>query len=282
MSVPDIALNDGPSAAPPRGSKTTLILMLVTIFAVFFSWRSCWYGAPLTDAQIEAALKGEKGLQDMQRALNKVDELYTTGDRGAARFLPLVLPLAKHENAAIRKSAAWVMGDAKGSRAEVSPILAAMLADVDAIVRGQAALALANHGDAQGRGAITALLEDYKIVAPAEGKLSQSLRKDEPVRSGVRAARIEPDVGAPVDVLSPLEGAVRSAERAVGSRVKKDDVLMTVTPGEGQVTNALVGLFLVGTKDDAAAVARVLESNRIIPESTRRRAEEVKRALEKR
>ena len=282
MTIPEVALSDGPAAVPPRSSKSTLLLLALTIFAVFFSWRSCWYGAPLTDAEIESYLKGEKGVQEMQRALNKVDERFAAGDAEAKRFLPLVAGLATHENAAIRKSAAWVLGDAKGARDVALPVLKTMLADADILVRGQAALALANHGDDSGRAAIRALLEDYRLEAPAAGKLAQSLKAGEPVRSGVRLLRIEPDIGAPVDVLSPLEGVVKRCEKPLGARLQKGDVVLVITPGETQTTNALVGLFIVGKKEDAAAVSRVLESNLGLPESVRRRAEETKRVLETR
>jgi hypothetical protein len=268
-------MSDTISPAPRRRSPTIPLLLLVTLVAVFLSWRSCSFGLPMTDAQLELALSGRGSAADVQRALTQLGPRLLAEDSAAVRLLPQAFGLVRHENPEIRKELAWALGDAKG-HAEVVPVLKELLRDAHVLVRGQAALALANHGDGSGRAAIIELLGHHPVLAPASGTLSQCLRRGEPARPGVRLARIDvPGTSVPSDVPSPMDGRVAKTHAVIGKPIREGDLILEVSPAEPQILSALKGLQLVGRQEDARAVQRLVESDTNLGDLARSQAQKL-------
>jgi len=276
------------------------VFLVVTLLTTALIWRGCWYGSPLSDTEIETYLEGGGDLGDIHKALNKIDERLVRGDSSVEKFFPLLVPLCEHEDANTRKAVAWVMSDAELHNPFRVHLLK-LTRDPNILVRLQAALGLARHTHALGirsenpskedmsqaaslgtasRDVLLTALDRIPIEAPSDGKISDMLRKGEPLITGMRLARIQSGDGSLHEVLSPLDGKVVRTEVTPNQVISRGDVILQVQPGDAIIRNALVGLYMVGKAEDAPIVRRLVDGHFEVSEETLDQARQTARRLE--
>jgi hypothetical protein len=254
-----------------------ILLVIIT----FLFWYQTWFGRELSDADMTEYLTDTSVPHKTQHALAQLAESMARGDARARQWYPLVVKLASKPEPGFRVMAAWAMGQDNRSE-EFHGALLPMLTDPDTMVRRNAALALVRFGDASGRGELRALLEPVSLTATSAGEIKYRLSEDDAVRSGVALARIQPAVGDPADVLSPVAG--RLARRALrdGAMVSAGDLVAVVAPGEDQVWEALRALQLVGTAEELPVMERYARGVDGYSEPLRRQAALAAEATRKR
>jgi hypothetical protein len=215
----------------------------------FLFWRATWFGRPLSAQEMAEYLGDRAHPRKAQHALAQISERIQRGDPGVKRWYPEVARLSRSDLPELRATAAWVMGQDNQS-AEFHAALLESLRDPDPLVRRNAALSLVRFGDAAGRPELRAMLHPYDVASPQAGVLTIRLKEENPVNPGTLLARLQAGAAEPVEVRSPLPGAVERWLREDGSRVAAGEPLVRLSPAEEQVWEALRALYLVGEKDD--------------------------------
>ena len=264
----------------PKNKPSTIITLLVMLFIIGWSWRSCWYATRLSDSEMERRLSGKGTDNDIQKALSQLAERLEEGEEGLEKYFPAVMALAQRETVQLRTTAAWTMGAAPKHEAFRAP-LKTLLEDESPTVRHMAACALSSHGDASVRPVLKSMLERYMVPSPAEGELRQPRGLNESVRLGQILGRIEVD-GKTVDVITPIEGKLVKRNKGHGDAVREGETIMEIEPTLAQITNALAALGKVGTKEDIPAVKAIADGTRSVDAGARPWAVKVLQELDKR
>ncbi len=231
--------------------KVSHLMLAVVVFIVvpFFTWYTTWFGRPLTDRQIAEYLHEEKA-RKVQHALWKIAEKIEKQDATASQFYPRVVELAASPVAEIRVNVAWVMGQDNRSNVFHTALLP-MLSDRDPLVRRNAALALVRFRDAAGRPQIVGMLRSYTLVSPASGQVSYRLKIEDSVGRGTMLAHIDE-----VEVRSPVPGFFESMIAKDNARVEAGAPLLTISPNDSEVWEALRALYLIGAAEDLEDINR--------------------------
>jgi biotin carboxyl carrier protein len=266
--------------------RATYIVLLIAVSFVlmpFLFWRASWFGAPMSAAEISSALAPGAEPRKTQHALAQLSALMDRRDPAARQWYQGVVAAAKHPDAQIRLTAAWVMGRDNTSQ-EFHQALAAMLSDPDAMVRSNAALALVPFGDASGRPQLLALLQPFTVTAPggfSGGTLRPRLKEHDAVRPGTLLARIDTAQGV-VEVRSPVPGTLQRWLGEAGAPITAQQPLCVLSPDAQAAWEALRGLYLVGQRDDASIVASFLRNSGDLPANVAEQARLTLQALESR
>jgi hypothetical protein len=283
---PSIAENSPahPVRLRPGMSTGNRLLFFTTAWLIvlmpFLFWWSTWFGRRLSDAQMTEYLNDDKHPRHMQHALVQLGERMARRDAGATRWYPQLLRLASHPVEEVRNTDAWVMGQ-DTSAATFHETLLKMLQDPSPMVRGNAALSLVRFGDAAGRPQIIALLQPATIVAPAAGRVIDIDKVGTFVRQGGLLAKLN-DGERRTEIRSPISGRIRTLSVATGATVADGTEVATIDPSSEQVWEALRALYLVGQRDDLAAI-RIYERNvPEIPDRLREQAALTEKAIEAR
>ena len=263
----------------PKANRQIIFMLLATLAMIAVSWRSCWYGAPMSDSAIEDGLKGDDGEQEIQRALSNVVKRIEEGADGYNAFYPAVLALETHDTIQIRATAAWTMGAAKDHQPFTEALLR-MIADKEELVRQNAALALAGHNREEGRTIILGMLLPSVARAPHEGEVVQLVRKDEPMRAGMRVARVRSSDGTESDITSPIDGTVKRTDVGLEDTVTAQASLVVIQPSGAQYFQALRALMKVGKPTDLEAINQFLDRAGRLSEEVQLQAEALKKRLE--
>jgi HEAT repeat protein len=234
------------------------VLVFLSILIPFLYWQGVWFGKELTLGQIEHSLQDPATAErHLQHALSKLLDHIERGDPAAERLYPDLIRLTTHPSPEIRKTVAWLLG--ADPSAHFREAARGLLGDENVLVRQQAALALAKHGDPAALPELRAMLEPHPVGAPVAGRLQDALRAGEPVRAGTRLARIEAHDGRRIDVPAPLGGRVEALQATIGAELGAGAAISTISPSTEAVLHALVALQLIGTKVDAPLVTRYAE-----------------------
>jgi hypothetical protein len=261
-----------PSGMPPP--KRNLIIAIVPVLLVvvtFLFWYQTWFGRELSDQDMTEYLTDTSVPHKTQHALAQLAERMARGDARARQWYPLVIRLAGKPEPGFRVMAAWAMGQDNKAE-EFHRALLPLLADPDAMVRRNTALALVRFGEAAGRSELRALLEPISLAATSQGEIKYRFNEEDSVRSGVAVARIQSATGDSIDVATPISG--RLARRALrdGAKVTTGDLVAVIAPGQDQVWESLRALQLVGTSEDLPAVERYTRGVEGYSEAVRRQA----------
>jgi hypothetical protein len=155
----------------PALAITAFLFVLVP----FLTWRSTWFGRRLSDREMQQYLYETEKPRRIQHALSQISDRIVKGDPRVREWYPRVAELARHADPKIRINAAWVMGQ-DGAWEAFHQALRAMLQDPDAMVRGNAALALVRFGDAGGRPVLTEMLRPREGRPPGADQVWEALR----------------------------------------------------------------------------------------------------------
>jgi biotin carboxyl carrier protein len=262
-----VAENSPPRSASARrrmSPRNRLLFFLVAWLIVlmpFLFWWSTWFGRRLSNPQISEYLNDEKHPRHIQHALVQLGERMAAHDTAAAQWYPQLLRLAAHPVEEVRNTDAWVMGQ-DTSAAAFHATLVKMLQDSSPTVRGNAALSLVRFGDAAGRPQLIALLQPASVVVPVAGRVVDIDKVGTSVRQGGLIAKLQ-NGGRTTEIRAPIAGRIRTLSVATGATVAAGAEVATIDPGSEQVWEALRALYLVGQRDDLAAI-RAYERN--VPE----------------
>ncbi|HEY6943652.1 MAG TPA: HlyD family efflux transporter periplasmic adaptor subunit, partial [Candidatus Acidoferrum sp.] len=291
----DFTRNSATPGPPPNQSahgmstRTRLLFYLAAWLIVllpFLFWWNTWFGRQLPDRQITEYLRDDKRPRHIQHALVQIGERIMRHDASVARWYPELVRLSTHPVEEVRNTDAWVMGqDTAG--AGFHEALLKMLQDSSPMVRGNAALSLvrfkddSGRRDDSGRAQIVALLQPARILAPTDGRVTDTARLGTAIRQGGIVAKLQPATSSAADsrggesaveIRSPVTGRVHSVDVAAGSPVASGAEIASVDPGDEQVWEALRALYLVGRAEDLPAIRRYERESRDIPDRIRQQA----------
>lgn len=227
-------------------------LTFLAILIPFLFWRATWFGAPLTNAQIEQDLTEANDPQQTQHALSLVADGIIRGDKSVVRWYPDVAHLAGSPIPQIRETAAWVMGQ-DNTVPQFHQILLRLLRDPEPLVRMNAALALVRFHDTSGHAEILRMLTGEPLLAPESGTLKRMLNVGQAVRTDTVVARV---VGKQeIDVRARVPGSLARWAAADGATVAAGDPIAVLSPTSSMAREALRALFLIGRPDDLNVIA---------------------------
>ncbi|MDD5543552.1 MAG: hypothetical protein PHX83_10305 [Acidobacteriia bacterium] len=287
--IEDKSSADGSSpTADPIKKKPRLSMIIILIIAwvvtlmPFLFWRATWFGGKLNNQQTARYLSDNQHPRNAQHALAQISDRLSRGDRSVEQFYPQVLKLADSPVMELRMTTAWVMGQ-DNSYAPFHTSLLKGLADPQALVRWNAALALVRFGDAAGRPVLIEMLRPFKVTAPTAGIFKERLKVGDRVNRGTLLARIETPSNQTEEFRSPVPGQIQTILPQNGSTLTKDQAVFSLLPDEKNVWEALRGLYLVGLPEDLSAIepytrstpglsSRISEQARQTIESIQRRA----------
>ena len=269
----------------PPGPKVKLLVFGVAFLMVlvpFLFWKGTWFGTVLSDQKLGEYLERSARPRDTQHALLQISEQMARGQwEKSRRWYPSILPLVTHPVPEVRNTLAWLMGqDTK--QAEFHQTLAVLVKDSNPLVRRNAALALVRFADAQGRLEILSMLRPFIVVSPKAGVLRYRLREDDSVDTGTLLARLETGEKEPFEVRSLLPGFVSEKLVADGTTVTEGQNILVLAPSDGQVWEALRGLYLVGQTEDLETIQNFTGRSAHLGERTRQQARFTIEAIRKR
>ena len=242
------------------GSGPILILAALFVVATLLAWYFAWFGRGLSDANISKYLADESNPRHVQHALSQIQQRMERGDSSAKNWYPQIINLSGNPETEFRLTVAWLMGFDNTSP-EFHKGLLKLVHDEQPLVRRNAALALVRFNDNSGRAELIAILKPYVLKAPADGTVQSSMREGTTVGRRTPLARIEQSDGAVVELRSPLPGRVNKIFKPNGSRVTRDENLLSLNSDEDSVWEALRGLAIVGTKDDLPVIETYVQSS---------------------
>lgn len=243
-------------------SRPILIVAVLFVAATCLAWYFSWFGRGLSDADISKYLADEKNPRHVQHALLQIQQRMERGDPSAKNWYPQLVTLSGNPETEFRLTVAWLMGfDNKAP--EFHGALLKLLKDPEPIVRRNAALALVRFDDSSGREELVSVLRPYVLTAPADGVVESSMHEGSTVARRTLLARIQEPDGKVVELRSPLPGRIEKIAKPNGSKVKRDEDLLTINSDEQSVWEALRGLALVGTKEDLSVIQSYANSNEV-------------------
>jgi len=264
-----VSRRDPASIGAPNIVIVAVPVLLVLVTYLF--WRQTWFGTRLTKLEMGQYLTDISAPHKTQHALSQLAAEMARGDPHARQWYPQLLKLAESSEPQFRLMSAWVMGqDNKSSQFHAE--LLKLVQDPVAMVRWNAALALLRFHDRIGEPQFRLMLRPYHLTASQSGQVSFSVKEGDSTRPGSLIAHVRATGGEPVEIRSPLTGAIESLMVRNGAEVKAGDEIVTLTPGEEQVWEALRALYLVGCPDELEDVKRFAHGVRGMPERVRQQA----------
>lgn len=260
--------DSNPDVTPPEvrrrvpGSKPILFLAILFVAATFLAWYFSWFGRELSDADISKYLADEKNPRHVQHALLQIQERIERGDGTVRNWYPQLVTLSGNQETEFRLTVAWLMGFDNTSQ-EFHNALLKLLQDQEPIVRRNAALALVRFDDSSGREELLSMLRPYVLKTPADGVVASSMQEGATVGRRTPLARIEQADGKVVELRSPLLGRVNKILKPNGTRVSRDDDLLSLNSDEESVWEALRALAIVGKAEDLPLIKSYAESNEV-------------------
>jgi len=274
---------DQASEALPKKRMSTRnrLLFFVTAWFIAFMpvwfWWNTWFGRSLSDKKVGEYLQDNAHPRHIQQALVQVSERMSRRDPGVKQWYPELVRLAGHPVEEVRNTDAWVLGqDTAGTGFHEA--LLKMLNDPSPLVRGNAALSLVRYGDATGRPQIVALLQPVTLTAPISGRVVDDDRPGTAIRQGGLIAKLQNEQRTS-EVRSPISGHIRTLFAQTGHNVAAGAEMATIDPAVDQVWEALRALYLVGTPEDLAAIARYERELPEVPDHIRQQAVLTEKAI---
>lgn len=280
MSDSPVAQASKSSGLSGRWTIAALVLAVLFVLMPFLFWQSTWFGRPLTDEKLAEYLADVQHPRKAQHALSQISDRIVRGDATVKRWYPHVVAAAQHAVPEIRITAAWAMGQDNGVP-EFREALRALLADAHPMVRRNAALSLVRFGDASGRPELLAMLRPYAVVAPQAGTLLRRLKVDDAVNPGTLLCRIRQGEENH-EVRSEVAGSVERWVADDNAPVSTGQEILFIAPSPEMVWEALRGLLLVGTAEDAPLVERYTRPVAGMPPAIQQQAANTLRAVRSR
>lgn len=240
------------TSSGPKRWPLYLILMAMVLVPYTF-WKMTWFGEELSDAEIAEYASLIDKPRKAQHALVQISHRIHRDAASAKKLYPLVLKMAAHDQFKIRSTAAWVMGQDNQENLFHQALLA-LLGDSEALVRYNAALSLANFGDALALPVLRQMLLPLEFISPHAGKVVDVLKKHDPVVAETQIVLIENKEGHEIKLYSPIEGKIEELLLKKKDIISAGDKVCTIAPSTNQIWETLRALYLIGTKEDLSRV----------------------------
>jgi hypothetical protein len=270
-----------PAVKRVRASGPILILAILFVVASFLTWYFTWFGRDLSDSDISKFLLDEKHPRHVQHALLQIQQRLERGDATAKQWYPQIVTLAGSPETEFRLTVAWLMG-ADNSSEEFHNSLKKLLADPEAIVRRNAALALVRFNDASGRSELLAILQPLTVTATAAGVLQSSLSSGAQISRGGLLGRILQPNNEVIEIRSPLIGKVDRLLVTNGANLAKGDAVLTMKSDEQSVWEALRALAVVGQPEDLGLIESYASGAEPVKERLKEQASLAAKAIKQR
>jgi len=270
-----------PAVKRVRASGPILILAILFVVASFLTWYFTWFGRDLSDSDISKFLLDEKHPRHVQHALLQIQQRIERGDPTAKQWYPRIINLAGSPETEFRLTVAWLMG-ADNHSDEFHNSLKGLLADSEAIVRRNAALALVRFNDASGRGELLGMLQPFTLTAPADGALQSSLSSGAQISRGALLGRILQPSNEVIELRSPLIGKVDRLLVANGSSLAKGQPVLTIKSDEQSVWETLRALSVVGQPEDLSLIESYINGAEPVSERLKQQATLTANAIKQR
>ncbi|MEK6407163.1 MAG: HEAT repeat domain-containing protein [Acidobacteriota bacterium] len=281
-------LSDAESTSPqtrtPSRRYPWAILVVLVLFVVvpFISWYGTWFGRPLSDAKMTEYLHDRNKPRNVQHALAQLGNRIIGGDQSVKRFYPDVIATTQHQQAEVRMTTAWVMGQ-DNTYQDFHSALLPLLKDPSAGVRHNAALALVRFGDSSARPELIAMLQPYAVHAESGGAVELIVKEAGiAVAANAPLARIRQGDGSAVETRAPEAARVESIPVADGAKIEAGAELMTLAPSTEEVWEALRALFIVGQSEDISYVQRYARPISTMPDRIQKQAASTLEAIRER
>ena len=266
---------------PRRWLLLILVLAFLFVLMPFLFWRATWFGRPLSDEEIARDLADTQHPRKAQHALSQVADRMLSREPGVAasarRWYPQVIALAGSPHAALRTTAAWVMGQ-DNREAPFHAALLRLLQDTDPMVRRNAALALVRFGDDAGREVIRGLLQPYGEPAPTGGVLRQRLKPGDTVNPGTLLARVEAG-GSRVEMRATVPGTLSRWLVSDGANVASGTPVAAIDPSPEEQWEALRALYFIGRAEDLPLVDPLAAGRSDVGDAIRKQAQLTARSI---
>jgi hypothetical protein len=250
-------------AVAAKWTYAVLALALLFVLMPFLFWRATWFGRPLSDDQLAAALADTAHPRNIQHGLSQVSDRIVRGDPSVKRLYPQVLALAASPADEIRTMDAWVMGEDNTSE-EFHQALGRFLQDPNPMVQRNAALGLVRFHDSAGHAIILAMLKPSVLDTPVLGILQARAKEGDAVNPGTEVARVQ--AGAQkTSVQSKVSGRFGKWLIADGASVTAGQHLAAILPSDDTLWEALRALYLIGDASDLDAVALYARGGEDLP-----------------
>jgi biotin carboxyl carrier protein len=251
-------------AAPPKSpmAKKWLVGILVLTFAFvlmpFLLWYMTTFSRPLTDADLSSYFHDTVHPRRAQHALSQIADRMMSPNRAiresAKPWYPEVINFSSQGSDELRVTAAWVMGQDNQS-AEFHAALLKQLADVNPMVKRNAALSLVRFADPSGHAIIAGMLSPYAVAAPRSGILSTRLKSGDVINPGTLVAHIIAGEEN-IEVRSEVPGTILQWSAPDNAQIQTGQQMLIIDPSPEMVWESLRALYLIGQKDDLPAVHR--------------------------
>lgn len=282
------ALTDAESTSPqsrtPSRKYPWAILVVLLLFVVvpFISWYGTWFGRPLSDAKMTEYLHDQNKPRNVQHALAQLGNRIIGGDQSVKRFYPDVIGTSQHQQAEVRMTSAWVMGQ-DNTYQDFHSALLPLLKDPSAGVRHNAALALVRFGDSSARPELIAMLQPYAVLAESAGAVELIVKEAGiAVAANAPLARIRQGDGSAVETRAPEAARVEIIPIADGAKIEVGAELMTLAPSTEEVWEALRALFIVGQPEDIPYLQRYARPISTMPDRIQKQAAATLEAIRER
>ena len=226
-----------------------LIVYIIGIFIPVQFWRGVWFGRELTDQQLEELFKQESKPRGIQHALVQIDKRIRSKDPKVNRWYRDVATLSSHPLVQIRSEAAWVMGQDNKSSLFHETLLHC-LKDINPLVRRNAALALVRFQDLAALEELRAMLKNWQVKSPADGRVELRVKLGQWVNSAVELAIVIREGGHESVVRSDLRGWVLEMRVTDAEIVNRGQVLLDISPDPEHVRESFRALYLIGREDE--------------------------------
>jgi biotin carboxyl carrier protein len=276
--------------APPKPAMkrrwlfAVLALAFLFVLMPFLFWEATWFGRPLDDAQMAKSLADTEHPREIQHALSQVADRILSPDAArrdsAKQFYPQVIRIAQTSGDELRTTTAWLMGQDAASP-EFEHELVALLGDANPMVRRNAALALVRFHDTAGLNEIRAMLQPYSVQAAYPGKLLERLKPPEAINPGALLGWVQTDK-AKQEMRSQVPGTIDHWLAVDGATVAAGQPVLSVTPSESEVWEALRALYLVGQQQDLPLIEQFENGADDVPLEVRRQASTTAEAIRSR
>ena len=270
-----------PAVKRVRASGPILILAILFVVASFLTWYFTWFGRGLSDSDISKFLLDEKHPRHVQHALLQIQQRIERGDPAAKQWYPQIITLAGSPETEFRLTVAWLMG-ADNHSEEFHSSLKKLVADPEAIVRRNAALALVRFNDASGRSELLSMLQPFTVTAPATGALQSSLSGGAQISRSALLGRILQPNNEVVEMRSPLIGKVDRLLVTNGSNLAKGDAVLTIKSDEQSVWEALRALSVVGQPEELGLIESYASGAEPVSERLKQQARLTANAIKQR
>jgi hypothetical protein len=264
-----------------RSPVPLAILAALFIIVPFLTWYGTWFGRKLSDEDTGRYLTEESNPRHVQHALLQVAERLDQKDASVRKWYPQLVKLSGSSMTELRSMTAWVMGK-DASAEEFHSALLGMRGDSEPLVRRNAALSLTAFRDARGRPELRAMLQDFTVVSPGEGRIGSVLAEGAPARAGALLARLTLPGGEMQEIRAPVPGRIKRVLVGEGAKVGTGDELLLLSPDAESVWEALRGLLLVGESDDLPLVQKYAEGESGMPAKVKEQAAQTALAIQAR